>query len=177
MNCKITIKRPNGIGLLFLKLLTSGGGEGELVFQNLIIEDEVGQDSIAWSSGFLRGMMLGDTEMRGIPPEAYHLARRYDNGMTHNEFYHNTFAPIKLALGLDDIKMNTLRQFIAQGERTGEKEFFMHAKSFMLSRFDVLTVIAMSWKGVTFAEEFHAKLHSVIELGNELDNYFKERGV
>lgn len=124
----------------------------------------------------LRGILLSQTELRGIPPEAYHLMRRFDNGMTQNEFYHNSFAPIKVMLGMDDIKMNTMRQFISQGERTGEKHFFAQAKAFMLSRFDVLTVVAQIWKGVAFAEEFHAKLHSVIELGPELEAYFNERG-
>lgn len=125
----------------------------------------------------LAGMLLGKTELRGIPPEAYHLMRRFDNGMTQNQFYLESFAPIKIMLGMDDIRLNTMRQFIAQGERTGEKHFFEQAKSFMFSRFDVLTTIAQIWKGVTFAEEFHSKLHAVVELGPELEAYFNERGV
>ena len=135
------------------------------------------------TDAILRGMITKATEIRGIPPEAYALMREYDSGMTTNEFFAKNFAPIKLQLAMDDLKLNTMRSYVGfletpEGQKEGIRQTYANSvRAILMSRFDVLTVIAFLWKGVKFAEEFDAKYRATIQLTPDYVKYFKAMGI
>lgn len=133
------------------------------------------------NDAIVRGVMTNATEVRGIPPESYSLMKKFDNGMTTNKFWHDNFAPIKMQLAMDDIKLNTTVKYITfiESKPTDDSkvQFAKSVRSIMLSRCDVLTTIAFLWKGVDFAQEFDTNYRSAIQLTPEYEQYFQKVGI
>lgn len=135
------------------------------------------------SDAILRGTMIKATEIRGIPPESYALMKTFDNGLTINSFWLENFAPIKMQMALDDIKLNTIKHYVGFMEKQHtegkpvEKPIANSIRSAMLSRCDVLTVIAFLWKGIEFANEFDYRYRSAIQLTQDYEQYFAKLGV
>lgn len=125
----------------------------------------------------LRAFMTNSTVVAGIPPEAYHLMKRFDNGLTMNDFYHKHFGPIKMQLTLADVKLNTMRHYVEYGEKNNDMNAFSHIKAILLSRIDALTTLAVLWKGVQFGEDFDAKVRIGMMLSKEHEAYFKSKGM
>lgn len=115
--------------------------------------------------------------MAEVPPEAYILMKRYDNGMIHNEFWQQHFVAIKSQLALDDIKLNTMASYILYFEAKKDIRALQQVRAMQLARFDVFTLIAMFYKGVTFAEEFDAKVRIVVEINEQHNAFFKRNGL
>lgn len=136
--------------------------------------------TLAITDAILRGVMTKVTEIRGIPPESYKLMRDFDNGLTVNEFWLKNYAPIKMQLVLDDIKLNTTREYIQFGESIKDdpiKLAFKQVRAILLSRLDVLTIIAFLWKGLKYAQDFDAKIRIAVQLSAEHENYFNSKGI
>jgi len=125
----------------------------------------------------LRGMMSNLTEVQGIPPESIHIMKRFDNGLTLNKFWISNFAPIKMQLAMDDIKLNSMSHYINYGEQSKDKQAFEHARAILLSRCDVLTMIAFIWKGVKYAEDFDAKFRISLALSDKHKSFFESKGI
>lgn len=125
----------------------------------------------------LRSMMMNETEVKNIPPEAYHLMKRFDNGLTQNRFWHENFGPLKAQLAIIDIKLNSMRMYAAYGEQKGDMNALKQVRAILLSQVDALTMLAFLWKGVQFAEEFDAKVRIAFQLSPEHEKYFTEKGI
>lgn len=119
----------------------------------------------------------GLTEVKGIPPEALLLIKRYDNGLIKNDFWQENYVPIKSQLALADIKLNTYLKYAKfYGDRK-DKMALKQMRAILLSRMDVLTTIAFFWKGVEFAEEFDSKFRLAVQLPAEYVDFFTNEGI
>lgn len=122
-------------------------------------------------------MMSKQTSIDGIPPDSYALMKRFDNGLTLNQFWLDNYIFIKNYMAITEVKANTHGIYIGFGEKENNKEAFKQARAIMLAKLDVLTLIAFLWKGVKFAEKFDAALRLSIQLTPEHEQYFKEKGI
>lgn len=132
------------------------------------------------SDAVLQGSMNKDTEVRGIPPEAYYLVNRFNNNLTTNKFYLENFAPIKMQLVLADVKLNTMMGYLQHMERDDKKYVNIttdHVRAIILTRLDTLTLIAFLWKGVEFAEQFDNKMRMTLHRSLEHKEFFKSEGM
>lgn len=129
------------------------------------------------NEALVRSVALQSTDVgTEIPPESLILVKRYDNGLIKNDFWHENFAAIKSQLVLDDLKLQTLNKYMRFYADKGEKSALKQVKAIMLSRFDVLTVIALFYKGYDFAEEFDAKFRIAVQLPKEHEQFFVNEG-
>jgi len=137
--------------------------------------------TLAVNDAVLKGVMSKSREVRGIPPESYHLMKRFDNGLTVNKFWLENYGPLKMQLALDDIKLNTLGSYLgfaesSNNDKDAQLNSLKQAKAVLMSRFDVLTMIMFLWKGVESAEKFDSFIRIMIQLSPEHEKYFKDRG-
>lgn len=122
-------------------------------------------------------IISGSTELVNIPSSILDKVKRYDNGLVTNEFWQKNYAPIKMQLSLDDVKLKTLHHYIKLGEKENNKDAFKQAKAIMSNRLDVITTIALLWRGVEFAEEYDFKMRLSALLSSEYEDYFRNKGV
>lgn len=132
--------------------------------------------TLAIQEAVLQGL-VSNSEVKGIPANAYLLMSRFNDGLTKNNFWISNYAPIKVALTNANIKLETMRTYIKIGQEKNSKHAFEHAKSILLSRFDALTTVAFLFKGVEFAEEFDFLLRTQIELSPEHQDFFRRNGL
>jgi len=115
--------------------------------------------------------------MAMIPPEAYILTKRFDNGLIHNQFWQDNYVAIKTLLALDDIKLNTMAAYMLYYQKNKDDNTLRQTRNIILSRYDVMTAIAMFYKGVTFAERFDAQFRRELRLSEEHVEAFKRKGI
>lgn len=129
----------------------------------------------------IAGLLTGAKEIRGISPNLIYKMKKFDNGLTTNKFWLENFAPIKMQLCMDDIKLNTMSEYIGFAETNPSEEpkllALKQSRAILLSRCDVLTLIAFLWKGVSYAEDFDAKYRMVVQLTEEHQQYFSKMGI
>lgn len=134
--------------------------------------------TLAVNESLVRALSSEDGQMlAGIPPQSYLMMKRFDNGLTKNEFWQEHYLAIKTQLALDDIKLNSVANYINFYKLSGEKSTLEHVKAIMLTRFDVLTIIALFYKGVTFAEEFDGKFRAGVKLTQQHEKFFNDNEV
>lgn len=120
------------------------------------------------------GVMSNQTQVP-IPPEALHMVKRFDTGLTTNDFYIQNFAAIRSSLMMVDIKYQTMMEYMAFLSSSDETppSLIDQCKSIYLSQFDTLTLIASLWKGHTFALEFDRKFRQLVQLDEAMNAMFK----
>lgn len=127
-----------------------------------------------------KGIMSQSLEAVGIPPAVLDKMKRYDNGLVTNEFWQKNYAPIKMQLAVDDIKLKTLHHYMRIGDQENNSDSIKalkQARAIISNRLDVITTIALLWKGVEFAEEFDFKMRLIAQMSPEHEQYFKDRGI
>ena len=126
--------------------------------------------------------MSNSPEVRGIPPTSYYLMKKYDNGLTTNKFWVANYAPIKMQIALSNIKQETSNQYIglSQAEGVDEadvKKALKSSRAVLMTRLDVLTLIAFLWKGPSYAQDFDNKLRLVFQLSDTHDQFYTQGGI
>lgn len=126
--------------------------------------------------------LSGGNEVRGIPPQSYYLMKKYDNGLTTNKFWIENYAPIKMQIALTDIKHETNMKYINLQSVDGVdndtlKRALKSSRSILMTRLDVLTLIAFLWKGPAYAEDFDAKFRLAFQLVDKHEQFYSESGI
>ena len=154
-----------------------------------VIEDHFGGDAevkevamyalstIHVNEALMRAIALGRTEVADVPPEALLLTRSYDNGMIKNEFWRENYVAIKSQLALDDLKLHSMNNFLKYYQDKGDKAALKQVRAILLGRFDVLTTIALFYKGNDFAQNFDSKFRLAIQLPDEYEKFFEKEGI
>lgn len=125
----------------------------------------------------MRAMQLGNTTTANIPPESLVLMKAYDNGMIKNQFFAEHYAIIKSQLALDDIKLHTTANYLKYYKDRGDKNALKTVRANLMSRFDVLTTIALFYKGDDFSKQFDSKFRLAIQLPEEYEKFFADEGI
>jgi len=120
------------------------------------------------------GVMTNQTQVP-VPPEALHMVKRFDTGLTTNEFYLQNFAAIRSSLMMVDIKFQTMMEYMAAMNSANKPPVSLveQSKAVYMTQFDTITLIASLWKGHTFALEFDRKFRQLIQLDAGMTRMFE----
>lgn len=126
--------------------------------------------------------MSKSPEVRGVPPESYYLMKKYDHGLTTNKFWVENYAPIKMQIALSNIKQETSNQYIGlsqvpDADKEDVKKALKASRAVLMTRLDVLTLIAFLWKGPAYAQDFDNKLRLVFQLGETHEQFYSQGGI
>lgn len=131
--------------------------------------------SLAVGEAANRGIAMGATEVKGLPPAALDTMYRFDSGLTNNEFFLKHFTTIRAFTMVDKVKMTATNSLLRIGEEKKDKRCLTCARELMLEKMDSLIILALLWKGYEFAVDFTAQLKLVFELDPQVEEYFSSR--
>lgn len=130
--------------------------------------------SVAIGEAANTSIMMGEKEVKGLPPQALDVAVKYDAGLTTNEFFMKHFTTLRTVTIIDRIKIAATNDLLYTANATGDKNCYRKAREMMVSKLDSLITLALLWKGYDYACDFAAKLKLAFDLTPEAEQFFIE---
>ena len=126
--------------------------------------------------------MSKSSEIRGIAPQSYYLMKKYDQGLTTNKFWIENYAPIKMQLTLTNIKQETGSKYIGlsttdDADKDIVRKGLKASRAVLMTRLDVLTLIAFLWKGPGYAQDFDSHFRIIFQLSDEHERFYSHEGI
>lgn len=119
----------------------------------------------------------GKPTIDGIPAQSVNLMLMYDSDAAMNSFFQQNFAVIKIQLAVDEAKLHSMSIHHKYGIEKKNKEALEIASAMFVQRLDVLTAIAILYKGAKFGRDFDFEMRKYLKIPVEIKKLYATYGV
>lgn len=131
--------------------------------------------SLAVGEAINMSFAMGLNTVESLPPQNLDIVYKYDSGLTGNPFFLQHYGVIKSMIGIDRVKMTASNELLRMAGEKDCKRCYEAVHEMFTSKLDSLILLTLLWKGYDFSVDFACKLKLVVDLPQEVKDYFKER--